>query len=109
LSLLAESAKAANGNLTIESNKAKGTKIKATFQHSHIDRRPLGDMKQTIISLVLGNPEIDLIYHHTKDRKIFMINTKEIKSQLKEIPIHSMAGIKAVREDLKRLQSLLQS
>ncbi len=59
LSLLSESAKAANGKLTLESKKGKGTRVKAEFQFSHIDRKPLGDIDQTIITLVMGNPDID--------------------------------------------------
>jgi hypothetical protein len=107
LPLLAESARAANGQLSIDSEKGRGTKIKATFQHSHIDRRPLGDMGQTILSLVLGNPDIDLIYSHKKNSHDYIFDTKKVKSLLKDTPINSMAGIKMIREDLKKLQPLL--
>src|SRR4030067_2399389 len=58
LSLLSESAKAANGYLSISSKKGKGTRLKAVFQYSHLDRRPLGHLRQTIITLVIRNPDI---------------------------------------------------
>jgi len=102
LPLLAESARAANGLLIIDSKKGEGTKIKATFQESHIDRRPLGDMGQTIISLVLGSPEINLIYRHKKDSLEYIFDTKKIKSRLKETPMNSLVGIRTIREDLKK-------
>jgi hypothetical protein len=102
--LLAESARAANGNLSIESTIGKGTSIKTTFQHSHIDRRPLGNMKETLMSLILGNPEVDLIYHHKKNGRDVLMDTRQIKSHLKEFPINSMAGMKMVREELKRIE-----
>ena len=57
LPLLSEAAKAVNGHLSITSKIGEGTKIKAEFQYSHIDRQPLGNIGQTIITLVMGNPE----------------------------------------------------
>jgi len=102
LPLLSESAKAANGHLSIESEKGEGTKVKADFQYSHIDRKPLGDMGQTIITLIMGNPEIDLIYVHIKNCYKYILDTRKIKAQLKETPINSPDGIRMIREDLKK-------
>jgi anti-sigma regulatory factor (Ser/Thr protein kinase) len=104
LSLLSEAAKAANGHFSIESEKGEGTKVKADFQYSHIDRKPLGDMDQTIITLVIGNPEIDLIYVHQKNSYEYSFDTKEIKTRLKDVPINSPAGIRMIKENLKKSQ-----
>ena len=101
LSLLSESAKAANGKLTIESEKGKGTRVRAEFQFSHIDRKPLGDIDQTIITLVMGNPDIDFFYEIKKNNHTHRVDTRTIKTELKEIPIHSLDGIKLFREKLK--------
>ena len=103
LSLLSEAAKAANGHFSLQSKKAEGTRIKADFQHSHIDRKPLGDMDQTIITLVIGNPEIDLIYVHKKNNQKCSLDTSKIKARLKETPINSPAGIRMIKEDLKKI------
>jgi signal transduction histidine kinase len=102
LSLLSEAAKAANGNFSMESEKGEGTKIKADFQYSHIDRKPLGDMGQTIITLIIGNPEIDLVYVHKKNNHEYSLDTRDIKARLKGAPINSPAGIRMIREDLKK-------
>jgi hypothetical protein len=102
LSLLSESAKAANGYLSISSKKGKGTRIKAVFQYSHIDRRPLGNIGQTIITLVIGNPDIDFIYVHKKDHQRYVFDTKRIRSQLKDIPINSLEGMRMIKEELRR-------
>jgi hypothetical protein len=101
LSLLSESAKAANGHLSIKSEKGKGTKIRADFQSSHIDRKPLGDMGQTIITLVIGNPDIDIIYVHRKDGHKYVLDTRKIRSQLKDIPINSLDGMRMIKEALR--------
>ena len=102
LPLLSEAAKAANGKLSIKSKKDEGTKIKADFQYSHIDRKPLGDIGQTIITLVIGNPEIDIIYLHKKNSRKYILDTRKIKAQLKETPINSPDGIRMIKEDLKK-------
>jgi len=102
LPLLSEAAKAANGQLSIKSKKGEGTRIKADFQYSHIDRKPLGDIAQTIITLVIGNPEIDLVYVHKKNNQKYSLDTRKIKIRLKEAPLNSPAGIRMIREDLKK-------
>ncbi|MDH4272439.1 MAG: ATP-binding protein [Candidatus Aminicenantes bacterium] len=102
LSLLSESAKAANGYLSINSKKGKGTRIKAVFRHSHIDRRPLGNIGQTIITLVVGNPDIDFIYVHKKDGQRYVFDTRRIRSRLNDIPINSLDGMRMIKEELER-------
>jgi signal transduction histidine kinase len=48
--LLKNAAEACEGSLTVTSALGKGTKIEATFQHSHIDRMPLGDVGHNIFT-----------------------------------------------------------
>jgi len=101
LSLLSESAKAANGHLSIRSKKGKGTRIKADFQYSHIDRKPLGNIGQTIITLVIGNPDIDIIYIHKKDGHKYVFDTRKIRSQLVDIAMNSLDGMRMIKEELR--------
>ena len=101
LSLLSEAAKAANGHLSLESKKGEGTRIKVDFQHSHIDRQPLGDIGQTLITLIIGNPEIDFIFEHKRNGHTSSLDTRKIKKRLGEMPINSLAGIKMLRENLR--------
>jgi len=103
LPLLSEAAKVANGHLSIQSKKGEGTRIKANFQHSHIDRRPLGDIAQTILIIVIGNPEIDLIFVYKKNGFKYSLDTRKIRVQLMETPLNSPAGIRKIREDLKKI------
>lgn len=107
LPLLSEAAKAADGTITIASNVGKGTRVKAEFKHSHIDRQPIGDMTQTILALVIGNPEIDIIYTHKKNGCTYRLDTRKIKAQLKSMPINSPDGIRKLREDLKEINKKL--
>jgi len=104
LPLLSEAAKAANGHLSIKSKKGKGTMIKVDFQYSHIDRQPLGDIAQTIITLIIGNCEIDFIFVYKKNSHLYSLDTRKIKRQLNQTPINSPAGIRMVREHLKKIR-----
>jgi hypothetical protein len=104
LPLLSEATKAANGFLSITSKKGEGTKLRADFQHSHIDRKPLGDISQTIFTLVMGNPETDFVYVHKKNAHTYRFDTRKIKAYLGDTPINSLDGMRKVREDLKKIQ-----
>lgn len=54
-----------------ESPDAHGTVIKATFGMNHIDFIPLGDMVETVKTLIQGYPLINFTYTHKKaDREI---------------------------------------
>ncbi|MBN2573745.1 MAG: ATP-binding protein [Deltaproteobacteria bacterium] len=79
LSMLAESAKATGGVLTIDSAPGRGTRVKATFRPSHIDMKPLGDIPQTLLTLLAGHPEIELRYEHVTGEDSFSFDTREIR------------------------------
>jgi len=100
LSLLQQSAEEAGGRLTIDSTPGEGTTVKAFMSHSHIDRKPMGDMADTVVTLIEGNPNIDFIYAHRKDGKEYGLDTREIRSELEEIPLNNPEVIRLIRGDL---------
>lgn len=102
LSLLRQAAEMANGSFSIESKKRKGTKVLATFQHSHIDRQPLGKMAETIETLVIGNPSVDFVYEHDLNGKVSVFDTRKIRKSLSGAPVCSPKGIRTIREHLRR-------
>jgi len=67
LPFLAESAREAGGDCTIESSPGEGTRVRAEYQYMHIDRRPLGDLQATFETLIAGNPEVDFRFEYTTD------------------------------------------
>ncbi|MBN2897152.1 MAG: sensor histidine kinase [Clostridia bacterium] len=83
-------AESCNGNFMIRSELGMGTEIDAEFQHSHIDRVPLGNMAETLITIIQANINIDLIYTHSFNEKKFTLNTKDIKKTLGDLPINNM-------------------
>jgi len=101
LSFLAQSAKEAEGDLTITSEEGIGTTLHAYFKHSHIDRKPLGNIVDTLVVLIAGNQDIDFFYEHKKNGNTYSLDTKEIKAELEGIPINSAGVIKIIREDIQ--------
>lgn len=75
-----------NGDLAIESQLGVGTILKATFQHSHIDRAPLGDIVGTLMAVILSG-SCDLNYVHRVDGREFAFSTKDVRSELDDIPL----------------------
>ena len=76
------------GNLSIESQKNVGTKLVATFKHSHIDRAPMGNMAETIGCLIIGTENINFVYIHIIDQAEFCFDTREIRQTLgEEVPL----------------------
>ncbi|MDY6970215.1 MAG: ATP-binding protein [Spirochaetota bacterium] len=98
ISLLEQAAKEADGYLELKSEPGKGTEITATFTSSHIDRKPMGDIGSTMISLIIGNPDVDFFYESNIDGDITLLDTKEIKEELDGISISDPAVIKLIRE-----------
>ena len=98
--LLAQSARESNGDIIVKSKLREGTSIKATFQYDHIDRRPLGDIGQTMIILIMSNPDIDFLYEHKKNDKLYTLDTAEMKKDLDGIPINNPEVIKFIKNDI---------
>lgn len=77
LSLLAQAARETDGNLELDSRNGEGTTVRASFRFSHPDRKPVGDILETIRTLVVGHPEIDFLYEHKKNDSIYRFDTRE--------------------------------
>ena len=75
------------GYVDIKSEEGVGTEFKVVFEYNHIDRAPLGDMPGTMQVLISGSPEIDFIYRHEKNGKVFNMDTRELRQVLGEVPL----------------------
>lgn len=81
LSLLTQAAREAGGKLEIDSRPGEGTKVKATFQYGHIDRKPMGSMVETMTMLFLGNPDIDFHYTHAKGERSYTLKSEGLREK----------------------------
>ena len=96
--LFKTSAEQCDGFFDIKSHLGGGTEIIAVFKHSHIDRVPLGNMPDTIVTIINACDHIDLVYTHTYNGLTFTLNTREIKKLLDGVPISNLDVIKWLRE-----------
>ena len=103
LSMLAQAAKEAEGNFDIKSRRGSGTKVTATFKYDHIDRKPIGDIAQTMIVLIASHAlQSDFVYVHKKDGKEFVFDTRQIKKELDGVPINEVAVLKFLEENIRK-------
>lgn len=108
LPLLEAAARRCDGKVSIDSEPGKGTRITATFRYDHIDRAPMGDMAGTIITLVMGNPDVDFVYHHSIDGRTFSLDTREIRKELGALSLSNPAVMHRLKQAIKKQLDRLQ-
>lgn len=82
LPFLRQSAELCGGGLEIDSHLGKGTTITATFSLSSVDRPPIGDMPATMMTLIMGSPNVRWRYRHIINGAEFLLDTEEIVEAL---------------------------
>ena len=97
---LKQATELSNGSLTIESQVGVGTTVTAIFQYSHLNRMPLGDVTNTILGLVVGNPQSDFIYRHRAGERFFEFDTRPIKQVLGDVPLSEPQVIEFLRREI---------
>ena len=101
LPLFKEAAESCDGSFTIKSQPGNGTKVRADFRLSHIDRPPLGNIDETLVTLVLCNPNIDFVYTHSTCIDKFEFDTRIIKTTLGNVRIDEPEVIKWIGSYIK--------
>ena len=90
ISLLKETALLCEGKFSIKSQPAKGTTILAKFKRSHIDLPPVGNLEDTLLSLLSSCQDFDIAFKIKTDKGEFILDSKDIKKELgEEIPLCS--------------------
>jgi anti-sigma regulatory factor (Ser/Thr protein kinase) len=101
LPLLAQAAREAEGDISVQSQEGKGTTVTATFVHDHIDRKPLGNIADTLIALIAAKgPDIDIVYEHRRNGGGFLLDTHDIKEELQDVPIDNPGVLKYLKETI---------
>jgi len=100
LPMLKQAAHNAQGRCSLESEPGRGTVVRAEFRHSHIDRQPLGDIAGVVTMLILGSPGIDFVYRHSKDGREYVLDTREIREGLGQVPLNCMEVLNLIRDNI---------
>jgi anti-sigma regulatory factor (Ser/Thr protein kinase) len=106
--LLKYSAESANGSLSINTVKGKGTTITAKFQRSHIDRKPIGSISETLIMLVAGNPDIDIGFIHKKNGFNFKFSSNLLKKGLSSNNLSQTEFLFKIKNKLNEYNNILK-
>jgi len=114
--LLKGAAEECNGALKITSTVGQGTCVEVSFQHSHIDRMPLGNLSTTFLGLSVAHPELHWIFTYTARsqgaEETFEYDDQPIKETLAGLPITHPEVLTFVRgmleEGIGAAKSILQ-
>ena len=89
------------GWLDIKSEVGKGTRVYTSYGYSNVDRMPVGDMNGTVSMLIRMNPDIDFVYTHSINEKSYVLDTRELREQLDDVPLDTPDVIEWIEEYLK--------
>ncbi len=92
--LLKLAAENAGGGIKITSEPGVGTYIEATFVHSHIDRQPLGNITDTVFTVVTSYENVEFLFTHKFNNNEFVLDTRQMKEILGDVPL-SDSGVMA--------------
>ncbi len=94
-------AESTGGSFNIASQVGKGTTVTAVFGLSHIDRMPLGDMTSTIHTIITMNPTLDFVYEYQINDRKFILDTREFREILGDVPFNTPEVSEYIKEYLK--------
>lgn len=78
------------GRFELTSTPGKGTHLTASFQRSHVDLPPLGDLAGTMLSLVIASPEKpEFVLRYTLGKECFEFDTRQIREALGGLALSS--------------------
>ena len=101
LLLFKNSAEKTGGTFCISSQKGTGTTVKASYILNSQSRMPLGDICETVKTLILCCKNIRIVYSYTADEQSFTLDTAQIKEIMGEIPLNSPEVMGFIGEYLK--------
>ena len=84
-----------------------GTTVTATFFKNHLDFTPLGDVKETVVTLVQGHPDTDFLFTHKTDTGEVALDTRELRQILEGVPLDTYEVIVWIKEYLNEQYQLL--
>lgn len=86
--LTENNAQATGGKVEIESQPGQGTQLKAIFCTRHIDCPPLGNLAETVATLILGcSDEQDYTITLASPKGSETLDTREIRQTLGDMPL----------------------
>ena len=102
---LKQEAECTGGSFSISSVSGQGTDIQAIFCTDHIDCMPLGNLNETVYSLIVMHPDIEFYYGYQVNEAEFHLDTKEMREMLGDIPLNTPEISSFIRDYLEENES----
>ena len=100
-----QEAECTGGTFSISSVPGKGTKIEAVFCTDSIDCMPLGNLNETVCSLIMLHSDIDFWYQYQVNATEFHLDTKEMREMLGDVPLNTPEVLSFLRDYLEENES----
>ena len=78
-----------------------GSTLTATFGLHHIDFIPLGDLVETVVSLIQGNPDIDFTFTHTTPNGQVRVCCAELRAVLGDVPLSEYEVLEWIKNSMR--------
>lgn len=77
-----------------------GTVVTAVFHEDSIDFPPIGDVISTVITLIQGHPDVDILFTHIAKGLDVRLDTREMREVLGGVPLSEPEVLMWARESL---------
>lgn len=85
-----------------------GTTVTTVYNKNHIDFTPLGDMAETLATLINGHTETDFLFRHTFGEGEVSLDTREMRAVLgDEVSLGCYEVLQWVKDSIKEQYSKL--
>jgi len=108
LPLFQMAAQMADGDLRIESQVGHGTTLTVSFTRSHIDTPPLGDMAETMVTLIQGAPDVEFLYRCETDADKLEFDTGTVREILEDVPLNEPDVLLWIRDHIRELEASIK-
>ena len=87
-----------NGDFHLDSEVGRGTEIYASYQRSHIDLQPRGDLSGCFANFICQYQDINFIVRYILDEETFELSTADVKEVFGDINLNQYQIIKHLSE-----------
>ncbi len=87
-----------NGNFWLKSKLGEGTELYASFQRSHIDLQPKGDLSGCFANFICQYQDINFIIRYITDDDTFEITSAQVKEVFEGMNLNDYEIIKSLTE-----------
>ncbi len=99
--LFKQTAELTGGYLHIQSTPGQGTCVETQFVKNHIDTPMMGNVVDTMLTLIQANENIDYIFAYKTDKNDFILDTREMKDILGDVKINEPEVLLWIKDYMK--------